>query len=151
MEFGGEIIKFEIFCEARISLDASERPSWAPVDCLALVDTWSEKLLANTDRWADDSVAGRDLIDLCVLRRAGPMLARSVEKASRAYEVLPALARAIESFQRRADFRARCFEALAIEAPWVHDILDGLDALAAEVGLPKTERRSEEWRSTTTT
>jgi hypothetical protein len=44
---------------------------------LAPVDLAAEKLLANADRWADDAVFSRDVIDLAMHRRE-PALARGL-------------------------------------------------------------------------
>jgi len=42
---------------------------FSTVPCLALVDVWTEKLLANSDRGADTSQLHRDVLDLGVLRQ----------------------------------------------------------------------------------
>lgn len=144
VELDGEIIKLEIFCEARIALAPAERFAWSPVDCLCAIDRWTEKLLANADRWADDSVDARDLIDLSMMRTVASTPQPAVDKATNAYEVMPQLRRAIEAFQRRAEFRARCFQSLAIDAAHRGLVLDGLDALAADVGLGPTVRSDSE-------
>ena len=67
----GEPIKTEIIAEARFELDPPRYPAWSPVACLSLSDCFTAKLLANSDRFMDDSVEARDLIDLAVLRLQG--------------------------------------------------------------------------------
>lgn len=69
MLFVGETqIKFEIILEGRISFDP---PGSADRICgvatLTSLDMATSKILANSDRWSDDSVYSRDLIDLAML------------------------------------------------------------------------------------
>lgn len=59
-------IKFEIVLEARIDL-AGEMDKALGVPVLSLNSAIAEKFLANTDRAVDESVQGRDLIDLAFL------------------------------------------------------------------------------------
>jgi len=66
-------IKLEIVAEERIALGNPDYPAWSPVPCLNRTDIFAEKLLANSDRWADASVQSRDLIDLSILRLADPI------------------------------------------------------------------------------
>lgn len=87
VSIGGErAIKFEIVFESRITLDepkAEERicGAWR----LTGVDLVASKLMANADRWADDSVASRDLIDLAMMAADAPVMAAGREKAELAY------------------------------------------------------------------
>lgn len=137
-----EPLKLEIIAEHRLDLDPPELPSWSPVPVLALVDRFAEKLLANADRWADRSTEARDLIDLAVLRLYDPIPERAVAKAENAYPVLEPLRRALTAFQANAPFRRTCFDRLQ-----VHDrrhVVDGLDLLAADLGLPPTARNLDE-------
>jgi len=64
-------LRIELIREARIELDPGERPAWSPVDCLSIPDCYAEKLLANSDRWADRQILSRDLMDLAALRARG--------------------------------------------------------------------------------
>lgn len=59
----GVPIKLEVVREDRIALTGQMEPEF-PVPVLSQIDMYAEKLLANTDRWADRSTANRDLIDL---------------------------------------------------------------------------------------
>lgn len=61
-------IKFEIVLEARIELElpgAEDRIG--DIATLTPLDMATSKLLANSDRWADDSVFSRDIIDLAMM------------------------------------------------------------------------------------
>jgi hypothetical protein len=61
-------IKFEIVREDRIDL-VGLSSSTLPVPELSRIDMYAEKLLANTDRWADASASNRDIIDLSMVIR----------------------------------------------------------------------------------
>ncbi len=86
LHVGETEIKFEIVLEARIEF---EEPLAGVLICgvapLTPVDMAATKLLANSDRWSDDSVFSRDLIDLAMLDLSRPSLARAVDKAASAY------------------------------------------------------------------
>ena len=131
-------IRFEIVSEGRIDLGEAERFDWCPVACLNRVDSAAEKLLANSDRWLDRSVLSRDLIDLAMIRSQDDLAPESFSIAAAAYPVREPLKRAIKQFQADSDYRDCCYRNLSIQQP--HRIVDGLDLLAAEVGLPKTNR-----------
>lgn len=106
--------------------------------CLALVDCYAEKLLANSDRWADRSVLSRDLIDLGLLRaRVGAIPGEAWVKAEGVYReaVRGDLVKAARWFLDHADYRDRCFTALGISNPAV--IVGGVEALLAEGTAPK--------------
>jgi hypothetical protein len=83
----GEVdIKFEVVLEARIQLDppgAEDRIEG--VATLTPLDMATGKLLANSDRWADDSVFNRDLIDLAMMKPGTALLRRAASKARDAY------------------------------------------------------------------
>lgn len=107
-------VKFEIVAEARIKLDPPERYNWAPVPCLSLIDRYSEKLLANADRWYDSSVESRDLIDLAVLRLKDKIPTEAVSKAENAYPVMSPLKKSLAKFNGSRSYREKCFSALQI-------------------------------------
>lgn len=78
-------IKLEIVREDRISLTAHTEPT-LPIPVLSRVDMYAEKLLANTDRWADRSTASRDAIDLAMMiHHWGPVPTQAWEKVNDAY------------------------------------------------------------------
>jgi hypothetical protein len=59
-------LKFEIVLEARIALDGAA-VAGIQVACLDRASCFAEKLLANADRWRDDAVLSRDVIDLAFM------------------------------------------------------------------------------------
>ncbi|QLE56431.1 nucleotidyl transferase AbiEii/AbiGii toxin family protein [Nostoc sp. TCL26-01] len=124
------LIKFEIIMEGRIELGKPDYPSWSPVPCLNEIDSFAEKLLANSDRWNDSSVASRDLIDLAVQRLKSPIPREAIEKAETAYPVIEPLKKAISFFQNHPNYREKCFTALKIVDH--NKIIDGIDLLAAD-------------------
>lgn len=135
-------IKFEIVAQERITLGNPDYPDWSPVPCLNETDIFAEKLLANSDRWADTSVESRDLIDLSMLRLAAPIPQQAIDKAENAYPVVDPLKRAIHNFQAQPEYRERCFQALGIQAP--EQVIDGLDLLATHFNIAPTERTFKE-------
>ncbi len=113
-------IKLEIVREARIELEIpSADDEICGIATLTPLDMATSKLLANSDRWADDGVFSRDLIDLAMMRPRRPLLRRAVEKAERAYgdAVLRDLARAIQRIADRSGRLERCLGALAMRDP----------------------------------
>ena len=89
---------------------------------LSPLDMITCKLLANSDRWADDGIFSRDLIDLIDLAMMQPsvnLLRRAVTKAEQAYgnAVTRDLGKAIDKMQIRRDWLDRCVKAMAIHTP----------------------------------
>jgi len=83
---GDTPIKFEIVFEGRIALDAPlDEDRICGVWSLTAQDKVATKLMANSDRWADDSVMSRDIIDLAMLTDSGILDPSGVEKAVAAY------------------------------------------------------------------
>ena len=114
-------IKFEIVLEGRIAL---ERPGPDDRICgvatLTTLDMATSKLLANSDRWADDSVNSRDLIDLAILGLDARTLRKALDKAAGAYgaAVERDLKKAIEALRRRRGRLTDCMSALQmVEVP----------------------------------
>ena len=132
------LIKFEIIMEGRIELGEANYPIWSPVPCLNQIDSFAEKLLANSDRWNDSSVESRDLIDLAMQRLNSPIPQAAIEKAESAYPVIEPLKKAISFFQNHPNYRDKCFTALIIAEP--SKIIDGIDLMAADFNLNKTTR-----------
>lgn len=66
IKIDGIPIKIEIINEGRIQIEGDENGIF-PVPVLSKVDFFTEKLLANADRWADKSAYSRDIIDLLVM------------------------------------------------------------------------------------
>ena len=138
VEVDDVLIKFEVFNEARIQLEPPVKVAWADVPCLSINDCYSEKLLANADRWADAAVESRDLIDLCALRNHYEMPQFAITKAESAYPVIEPLKKSIVYFQESSGFRNRCYDSLKINNASM--IIDGLDLLAKDLQLPLTKR-----------
>jgi hypothetical protein len=120
-------IKFEIVYEARIPLDL---PSSDDLICglstLTAVDMAAEKILANSDRWHDESVFSRDLIDLAMIDLPAKKRLHALEKAEQAYgpSVRSDLQKAIERMEARPEWLEHCRQMLAIDLPravlWKH-------------------------------
>jgi hypothetical protein len=102
LEIDGVPIKFEIVLEARISIDGTAAgPLVCGVRTLTQIDQVAEKLLANADRWLDDAVDSRDLIDLAMMLDDGRIPAAAFEKADQAYSSIEAdLAKARTHIER---------------------------------------------------
>ncbi len=120
VQMDGMAIKLEIVREARISLDA---PSPDEVICgistLTLLDMAASKLLANSDRHADDGVFSRDVIDLAMMAIPLAELRKALAKAEQAYgaAVMRDLGKAIDLLQTRAGRLERCMQVMAMDMP----------------------------------
>lgn len=113
-DVGGVPIKFEILREARIDLDVP-RPEdeVCGVRTLTTSDLVAEKLLANSDRWSDDSVHSRDLIDLAMMLPDGKIPPAALAKALRAYaSIKDDLQRAVEHLAGRPGRIQTCLAAM---------------------------------------
>ena len=113
-------IKFEIVLEGRIALvTPGVADAVCGVSCLTPLDLLTSKLLANADRWADDGVFSRDLIDLSFMAPKPVLLRAAVSKAEQAYgeAVRRDLARAVDQLARRDGRLERCMQALRIAQP----------------------------------
>ncbi len=142
VEIEASLIKVELIREARIGLDAGVRPDWSPVDCLSITDCYTEKLLANSDRWADRQVFSRDLIDLGALRwKNGPVPDCAWAKVEPAYKAAARddLRKALAAFLGDAAHQRRCFEGLRIDEP--DPILRGMEALLQELASPPSQKK----------
>lgn len=106
-------VKFEIVLEARVALESSE-DRICGVSTLTTLDMATTKLLASSDRWADDSVHSRDLIDLAMMKLDKATLHRAIEKASGAYgaSIERDLAKAVDALRSRKGRLAACMSAL---------------------------------------
>jgi hypothetical protein len=114
---GESKIKFEIVLEARIVLETpSDEERICGIQTLAPIDLAAEKLLANADRWPDDAVFSRDLIDLAMMRADRKLLEAACVKAEIAYgeSVRRSLARAIDTMQSRPGRLEECVRALSV-------------------------------------
>lgn len=120
LEVMGVVGKFEIVLEGRIAFD---EPASTDVVCgvptLTVRDLAASKLLANSDRWADDGVFSRDLIDLAMMDLPWKTLCSAVFKAEQAYgaSITRDLGKAIEHMRERRDWLDRCLRAMAMDVP----------------------------------
>lgn len=108
-------IKFEIIFEGRISLaPPGDDDRVCGVATLTPLDMAASKLLANSDRWADDAVHSRDLIDLAMMNPPGKLLRDAIAKARGAYgkSIEQDLAKAIERLRSRPHQLDDCMHAL---------------------------------------
>ena len=82
----GVAIKFELVLEARIVLEPSgPTDRICGVATLTPLDMLVTKLLAHSDRWRDDAVQSRDLIDLAMMQPPKKLLTAALAKARGAY------------------------------------------------------------------
>lgn len=138
LEVADQPVKFEIVREARIELD---KPGTGDELCgiatLSVVDMASCKLLANSDRFLDDSTFNRDLIDLAMLAPNRQVLKTALAKAETAYgdSIRRDLSRAAERLRQRDGWLDACVRGLAINVPnatlWqrVRDLLRTADRI----------------------
>ena len=113
-------IKFEIVLEARIALEVpAASDEVCGIATLSRLDLATSKLLANADRWSDDGVFSRDVIDLAMMRPTLPLLRQVVTKAEQTYgqAICRDLEKAIDKLQTRHGWLERCMQAMAITLP----------------------------------
>ena len=113
-------IKFEIILEGRIELAApGSSDEVCGIATLTPLDMATSKLLANSDRWGDDGVFSRDLIDLAMMNPSLPLLRQAVTKAEAAYghAILQDLEKALFRLQNRQGWLERCMQVMAINLP----------------------------------
>lgn len=113
----GVRIKFEVVREARIALAPPTRVDRiCGVATLRVVDLAASKLLANSDRWRDDSTFSRDAIDLAMMDLPPRRLQPGVHKAASAYgdAVVSDMLRAIERLRERPRHMERCMRAMSM-------------------------------------
>lgn len=125
-------VKFEIVLEGRVSLDC-ERIESLPVPVLDRVGLFTEKLLANSDRYADRGVYARDIIDLLVMiEHWGEIPAQAWEKAQEAYGVAVStdFEQAIRRLGNNSGYLDECFTMLGVDASIQQSIRDGLRSAA---------------------
>lgn len=116
----GKQVKFEIILEGRINLQKpGEDDQICGVTTLSPLDMTASKLLANSDRWADDGVFNRDLIDLAMMQPAKSLFRDAITKAELAYgeAIIEDLGKAINKFQLHHDWLERCMLAMDINVP----------------------------------
>lgn len=111
-------IKFEIVLEGRIQLSPPlTEEKICGVSTLTSLDMAATKLLANSDRWSDDSVFSRDLIDLAMVDLSPEPLTQAKQKAADAYgeSIERDLKKAILTLAQRKGRLEECMDALKID------------------------------------
>lgn len=117
---GDKSIKFEIVFEGRITLDSPAlEDRLCGITTLSPLDMATSKLLANSDRWADDGVFSRDVIDLAMMRASARLLQAAKTKAETAYgaTVSRDLLTAISKLQDREGWLERCMGMMGMSLP----------------------------------
>lgn len=110
-------LKFEIIHEGRIKFDAPKpKDEICGVTTLSVLDLVASKILANSDRWADEGVFSRDLLDLAMMTVSKKMFYTALEKAQKAYGKSSAqdLKKAIQKIKQNPDYLTRCCQVLAM-------------------------------------
>jgi hypothetical protein len=110
-------IKFEIVLEGRIKLEApGPADRLCGVATLTPLDMVTSKLLANSDRWRDDAVLSRDLIDLAMMAPPKQLMRQAMAKAMGAYgdSIAADLANAVEDLRARPHRLDQCMQAMAM-------------------------------------
>ena len=113
-------IKLEVVFGARMTLlPPGEADEVCGVATLQPLDMAVGKLLANADRWLDDSVFSRDVIDLAMMNPRLPLLRAALAKAETAYgeAVRRDLGRAIDRLQQRPGRLERCMQVMGMQQP----------------------------------
>lgn len=118
--YAGKELKFEIVREGRIVFDTpGSQDRVAGVTSLTETDLVAEKLLANSDRWADSAVFNRDAIDLAIMgvsdlgQHPGFVKARDAYGSSMQSDLQSAVMKLIESPR----WLERCHDVLEIDVP----------------------------------
>ena len=120
VQMDGTAIKFEIVREARITLQTpGPQDTVCGVSTLTATDLATSKLLANSDRHADDGVFSRDVIDLAMMAPSLPLLRSALAKAEAAYgaSVARDLSTAIDRLAQRTGWLERCMAAMGMTVP----------------------------------
>ena len=113
-------IKFEIVLEGRIDLATpASGDEVCGIAMLTSLDMAASKLLANSDRWGNDGVFNRDVIDLALMKPSLVLLRRAVAKAEGAYgsAILQDLEKALQRLQSRHGWLERCMQVMAMNLP----------------------------------
>ena len=108
-------MKFEIVLEGRTTLDApGDGDLLCGVATLTPLDMATSKLLANADRWRDDSVLNRDLIDLAMMMPSKALLRAAIVKAEGAYgtAIQDDLRKAVQNMRERPHRLDHCMRAM---------------------------------------
>jgi hypothetical protein len=119
LKVGNTEIKFEIVLEGRIELEMPESATKiCGVAALSEIDMATTKILANSDRLADDAVYSRDLIDLAMLQLPRTRYKQALEKAKTVYADTAErdLHSAIDRLKERPGRLGECMIALKMDS-----------------------------------
>ena len=127
-----DLIKFEIVNEARIDL-YGESVTQLHVPCVDRECCFAEKILANDDRWIDESVLSRDIIDLAYMIEAWgarPFL-EGMRRAHRAYGdvVVKSIRSAVQRLKGDKTYYRKCVDGLRVTK--TNTLASGLKRIAA--------------------
>lgn len=133
---GQHVIKFEIVLEGRIAL-AIPAPTdeVCGVPTLGLVDLFASKLLANSDRWADEGVFNRDVIDLAMMNPGIEILSAARTKAETAYgaAICADLEKAIDKLLQKPGWLERCMRTMKMDNTMPAQLVTSLNRLRNSV------------------
>lgn len=141
LDIDGVPIKFEIVREDRIALDAST-DLLNGVPTISRSDAYAEKLLANSDRWADKSVFSRDILDLAVMIGTwGDIPSDAHMKALSAYgtTISRDLVSAANLLLHNDEYRRRCFGELQIDSKVQGALIATLTGISQQKQQANTE------------
>lgn len=135
----GQLVKFEIVNEARIDLSGAVVKA-LHVPCLDKPCCFAEKILANDDRWIDESVLSRDIIDLAYMTEswgAAPF-SDGMHKAQAAYGdvVMRSVRAAAKRLIDDKTYYKKCVDSLRLVR--VATLTAGLKRLASKDGWKKS-------------
>ncbi len=108
-------IKLEIILEGRIKLVVPDSgDEICGITTLSPLDMVTSKLLANSDRWADDGIFSRDLIDLAMIQPSKKLLWEAVIKAEQAYgaAIIRDIVKAVDKLQVRRGWLDQCMKVM---------------------------------------
>jgi len=131
-------IKLEIVLEGRIVFDVpGKKDRVCGVHTLSALDLLASKLLANSDRWRDDAVLSRDLIDMAMMAPTTTLLHQALAKAETAYgtSVRADLRRAVEMLKERPHRLDHCMRAMGMTDLPVAVVWDRIRTLARREAL----------------
>lgn len=138
---GKVLIKFEIMREARIEFaEPLPEDRICGVATLRPVDLAAEKLLANADRWRDDAVHSRDIIDLAMQQLPKAQLTEACAKAEVPYgrSIRESIADAAHMLRTRPERLGECMRALALTKVSAAQLLNNIRRLARYLAPPAT-------------
>ena len=140
LQIGDDLIKFEIVNEARIDL-SGELVKQLHVSCLDRECCFAEKILANDDRWNDESVLSRDIIDLAYMIEAWgakPFL-QGMRRAHQAYgdAVVKSIRSAARKLKDNKTYNKKCVDGLRVTK--TSTLVSGLKRIASTDWSKKIE------------